>query len=199
MSEQAQLIERQGVSIAVTELAGDGPVVIVLHGLAGSSRRGSGACSIVDAWVADVEQIDGGLRPRFDADVMQRTLEAVHEPRWEEWEQLQVPTRAVFAANGMFTSDDQDELIRRSPETERVNLRGGSHDAPDGRRRHARTSHWPSTLFPVATTEPSGRTASEWVDPAVTAVTPAHPSTSHCPWLLSPAARTVPSSSRARL
>ncbi|SJM48807.1 Alpha/beta hydrolase fold [Actinomycetales bacterium JB111] len=85
--------------------------------------------AIVDAWIADLEHVDGGLAPRFDADVMQRTIEAVHEPRWEDWEQLQVPTLAVFAANGMFTRDEQDELIRRRPTTERVNLHGGSHDA----------------------------------------------------------------------
>lgn len=246
MSDQVQLIERQGVSIAVTDLAGDGPTVILLHGLAGSSRellptaqalqghrvllvdqRGHGYSTrrpadlsrsafvediievmnafapgercvlvgqsagahtaflvaatypervqslvlleghaggnsdpeeaaglgrwfaswptpfagedaareflgddaVVDAWIADFEEIDGELAPRFDADIMQHTLEAVHEPRWEEWEQLQVPTLAVFAADSMFTLEDQDELIRRRPATTRVNLRGGSHDA----------------------------------------------------------------------
>lgn len=94
-----------------------------------AAREFLGDDAIVDAWVADFEETEGGLVPRFDPGVMQRTLEAVHEPRWEEWEQLHVPTLAVFAANGMFTLDDQDELIRRRPETVRVNLRGGSHDA----------------------------------------------------------------------
>ena len=94
-----------------------------------SARKFLGDDAIVDAWVADFEELDGGLVPRFDADVMQHALEAVHEPRWQEWEQLEVATLAVFARNGMFTMDDQDELIRRRPETERVNLRGGSHDA----------------------------------------------------------------------
>lgn len=27
----------------------------------------------------------------FDATVMQRTIEAVHEPRWQEWTALRVP------------------------------------------------------------------------------------------------------------
>jgi pimeloyl-ACP methyl ester carboxylesterase len=60
---------------------------------------------------------------------MQRTIEAVHEPRWDEWESLEVPTLAVFAKDGMFSDADRDELIRRRPGTDRIDLAGGSHDA----------------------------------------------------------------------
>ncbi|MDS2173829.1 alpha/beta hydrolase [Nesterenkonia sp. CL21] len=88
---------------------------------------GSGA--IVDAWIADLEVAHEGLRPRFDADVMQRTIEAVHEPRWDEWESLGTPTLAVFAKNGMFSNAERDELVRRRPGTHRVDLSAGSHDA----------------------------------------------------------------------
>lgn len=88
---------------------------------------GSGAS--VDAWIADLEVTHGGLRPRFDADVMQHTIEAVHKPRWEEWETLRVPTLAIFAKNGMFSDAEKDELVRRRPGTERIDLSEGSHDA----------------------------------------------------------------------
>ena len=44
---------------------------------------GSGAS--VDAWIADLEVTHGGLRPRFDADVMQHTIEAVHKPAGRSW------------------------------------------------------------------------------------------------------------------
>ncbi|WP_461106932.1 alpha/beta fold hydrolase [Tessaracoccus terricola] len=71
------------MSIAVTDLGGDGPTVLLLHGLAGSSRE------------------------------LRRTAEAL----------------AVFAAHGMFSSGDKDELIRRRPATARSDLRAGSHDA----------------------------------------------------------------------
>lgn len=94
-----------------------------------AAREFLGPDAIVDAWVADLEPTVDGLVPRFDAAVMQRTIEAVHEPRWDEWEALRVPTLAVFAKHGMFSDADKDELIRRRPETHRVDLVGGSHDA----------------------------------------------------------------------
>ncbi|HIY67559.1 MAG TPA: alpha/beta hydrolase [Candidatus Agrococcus pullicola] len=94
-----------------------------------AAREFLGEDAIVDAWVADLQQTEAGLVPRFDAAVMQRTIEAVHEPRWSEWEALQVPTLTVFARHGMFSDADKDELIRRRPETIRIDLDGGSHDA----------------------------------------------------------------------
>ena len=95
----------------------------------GEARAFLGSEAIVDAWVADLEQSSAGLTPRFDADVMERTIAAVHEPRWTEWESLDVPTLAVFAGQGMFTPEAKDELIRRRPKTRRIDLVGGSHDA----------------------------------------------------------------------
>ena len=96
---------------------------------AAAARRHLGAAAIVDAWIADLEATPHGLRPRFDADVMQRTIEAVHVSRWAEWEALRVPTLAIFAKDGMFTETDKHELIRRRPTTHRVDLSTGSHDA----------------------------------------------------------------------
>ncbi|WP_017605801.1 alpha/beta fold hydrolase [Nocardiopsis alkaliphila] len=81
------------------------------------------------AWIEDLEQACGGLRPRFDPLVMERTLRAVLEPRWAEWERLEVPTLAVFAEHGMFTADQKEEMIARRPHTHRVDLPGASHDA----------------------------------------------------------------------
>lgn len=50
-----------------------------------------------------------GLVPRLDDDVMECTIAAVHQPRWAEWETLQVPTLAVFAEHGMFTPEAKDD------------------------------------------------------------------------------------------
>lgn len=94
-----------------------------------AAREFLGGDAIVDAWVADLLPTEEGLVPRFDAVVMQRTIEAVHEPRWDEWERLQVPTLAIFAKHGMFSDADKDELIRRRPETDRADLARGSQDA----------------------------------------------------------------------
>lgn len=94
-----------------------------------AAREFLGDNAIVDAWLADLRWTEGGLVPRFAPEVMRRTIEAVHEPRWAEWEALRVPTCAIFAKNGMFNDGEKDELIRRRPDTERVDLAGGSHDA----------------------------------------------------------------------
>lgn len=95
----------------------------------GEARAFLGDDAIVDAWVADLEGTSEGLVPRFDADVMERTIAAVHEPRWTEWVTLEAPTLAIFAGDGMFSVAEKDDLIRRRPTTSRADLRSGSHDA----------------------------------------------------------------------
>ena len=94
-----------------------------------SAREFLGNDAIVDAWIADLVTTPDGLVPPFDADIMERAIAAVHEPRWAEWETLKVPTLAIFAADGMFPDEDKAELIRRRPQTDRVDLDAGSHDA----------------------------------------------------------------------
>ncbi|MGP5072769.1 alpha/beta fold hydrolase [Arthrobacter rhombi] len=94
-----------------------------------TARVHLGGDAIVDAWIADLEMTQDGLAPRFDADIMERTITAVHESRWEEWENLEVPTLAIFARQGMFSTEEKDELICRRPATQRVDLADGSHDA----------------------------------------------------------------------
>lgn len=94
-----------------------------------TARVHLGGDAIVDAWIADLEMTQDGSAPRFDADIMERTITAVHESRWEEWENLEVPTLAIFARQGMFSTEEKDELICRRPATQRVDLADGSHDA----------------------------------------------------------------------
>ncbi len=94
-----------------------------------AARDFLGDDAVAKAWIVDLEATPEGLVPRFDADVMERIIAAVHEPRWAEWESLRVPVLAVFAQNGMFTAEAKNELISRRPETARVDLASGSHDA----------------------------------------------------------------------
>lgn len=95
---------------------------------ADDARAFLGESPLSEAWIRDLEPTPEGLRRRFDADVMQRTITAVHEPRWAEWEQLIVSTLAVFAENGMFSAEQKAELIRRRPGTLRADISGASHD-----------------------------------------------------------------------
>jgi len=56
-----------------------------------AARAYLGRDAIVDAWVDDLEVAPDGLRPRCDADVMKRTIEAVRVPGRAEWEALEAP------------------------------------------------------------------------------------------------------------
>jgi pimeloyl-ACP methyl ester carboxylesterase len=94
-----------------------------------AARSFLGESPLTDAWVNDLEAAPDGLRPRFDPDIMQATIAAVQADRWTEWENLTVPTLAVFAEHGMFTAEQKDELIRRRPGTRRADLSAASHDA----------------------------------------------------------------------
>jgi pimeloyl-ACP methyl ester carboxylesterase len=163
-----------GVTIAYRVVEGVEPAVVVLHGLAGSSRefldtaeglagrrvilldqRGHGhrahgdffrswAVPFVDrqeasaalgegplerAWVEDLDERADGLHPRFDADVMQATIEAVGEPRWAEWESVATPTLVPYADGGMFSEEQKAEFVRRGRAVRRVDLLAASHDA----------------------------------------------------------------------
>lgn len=81
------------------------------------------------AWADDLEQRADGFYPRFDADIMLATIEAVGRPRWAEWERIDVPVLVVFADEGMFSEDQKSELVRRGRRVERVDLHHASHDA----------------------------------------------------------------------
>ncbi|WP_460513205.1 alpha/beta fold hydrolase [Frigoribacterium salinisoli] len=81
------------------------------------------------AWVEDLEERADGLHPRFDADVLQATIEAVGEQRWAEWESIDVPTLVLYADGGMFSEEQKVEFVRRGRNVRRIDLEGASHDA----------------------------------------------------------------------
>ncbi|MFG6504554.1 alpha/beta fold hydrolase [Microbacterium sp. P05] len=95
--------------------------------LAASAALGNGP--LQRAWVDDLEQTADGLRPRFDPDVMQATIEAVSTPRWSEWESIEAPTLVVYAGCGMFTEEQKTNFVRRGRNVQRVDLDRASHDA----------------------------------------------------------------------
>ena len=94
-----------------------------------AARAFLGDSPLAKAWLEDLESTPSGLRPRFDPDIMEQTITAVHVSYWEEWEHLAVPTMAIFGEQGMFSTEQQDELIRRRPGTERAVIKGAGHDA----------------------------------------------------------------------
>lgn len=101
-----------------------------------------GQDALARSWIGHLEPSpDGGLVPSFDADVMQRVMEGVSVPRWEEWKSVTAPTTAVFAAKSMFSPGEQAEFIAARPGTRHVTLVGGSHDA-----HLDATSEWAAAL-----------------------------------------------------
>ena len=94
-----------------------------------AARAELGDGPLAEAWVADLEERPDGLHPRFDADVMQSTIEAVGTPRWAEWESVTAPTLVLYADGGMFTPEQQQEFVRRGRSVTVGRLHGASHDA----------------------------------------------------------------------
>lgn len=79
--------------------------------------------------MADLEEREDGLYPRFDADVMVRTISEVAVPRWKEWESITAPALVIYADGGMFTEEQKTQFVGRARNVTRVDLIDASHDA----------------------------------------------------------------------
>lgn len=79
------------------------------------------------AWAAGLEHRDGGWWPRFDRDVMVRTIAAAVGPRWDEWDQVTCPTLVVRGGNGYMGAEEFARMSRRERVTT-VDVPGGGHD-----------------------------------------------------------------------
>jgi pimeloyl-ACP methyl ester carboxylesterase len=83
-----------------------------------------------EAWADGLEPRDDGWWPRFDIDVMVRTLrEAVMEPSWDEWERISCPTLVVHAGDGGVVEPDlAQEMMERLPGTRLAVISDAAHD-----------------------------------------------------------------------
>ena len=94
-----------------------------------AARSVLGEGPLPDAWIADLEDRGDGLYPRFDPEVMARTLAGLMAPRWEEWQGITVPVLAVFAEHGMFSEEEKRRFVASGNDVSRSDLAGASHDA----------------------------------------------------------------------
>jgi len=94
-----------------------------------AARSVLGTGPLAQAWVADLEERDGGFYPRFDPDVMVDSINAVSVPRWTEWERVMPPTLVLYADGGMFTEEQKTRFVERRSGVARVDLVEASHDA----------------------------------------------------------------------
>jgi pimeloyl-ACP methyl ester carboxylesterase len=82
-----------------------------------------------EAWAAGLEERDDGWWPRFEVDVMVRTLrEAVARDHWHEWESIRCPTLVVRAGDGNIPLADAEAMVERLPNARLVELPGAAHD-----------------------------------------------------------------------
>ena len=81
------------------------------------------------AWTDGLEARDDGLRPRFDADVLERMLrEAVALDLWSAWERIRCPALVVRGAAGTLPPEVAREMASRLPGTRVLELAEAGHD-----------------------------------------------------------------------
>ncbi|HWS39141.1 MAG TPA: alpha/beta hydrolase [Actinoplanes sp.] len=84
---------------------------------------------ITGAWLQDLERHPDGLRPRFDADIMQAAIaEVAARPRWDEWASVTVPTLLVTAEKGMDTDAEVRRMLELRPAAGHVVVPDCGHD-----------------------------------------------------------------------
>ncbi|GGV96908.1 alpha/beta hydrolase [Streptomyces gelaticus] len=80
-------------------------------------------------WAAGLEEREGGWWPRFDRDVMVRSLaENAQRSFWHEWGQVACPTLVVLAQSSFIPAQEADEMLRRRPATTAMSVPGTGHD-----------------------------------------------------------------------
>lgn len=82
-----------------------------------------------EAWAEGLERCADGWRPRFDADVMERTLhDAVARDCWDAWERIACQTLVVRGEHGALSSEDARAMVERLPGAQLAELAGAGHD-----------------------------------------------------------------------
>ena len=70
-----------------------------------------------------------GFRPRFDVDVLQEALAAVHaQARWQEWQSITCPVTLVRGSRGSMPQQELERMTAVRPEARIVEVAGAGHD-----------------------------------------------------------------------
>ena len=91
-------------------------------------------------WADGLEQRADGLWPRFDVDVMARTLGEMQEPNtWPQWQAVTCPTLVLRAEHGVIDPEAIERIRKTRPEATVVKVAEAQHDLhlhrPDEWRR----------------------------------------------------------------
>jgi pimeloyl-ACP methyl ester carboxylesterase len=99
-----RILERAGVRLAVHDFGAKVP-----------QRSSSTASPATPRNGRRPPQREDGLWPRFDVDVMARTLrEADRRSYWQEWDRIRCPVLVVRGANGTIPPAGAQAMIARS-------------------------------------------------------------------------------------
>jgi pimeloyl-ACP methyl ester carboxylesterase len=81
------------------------------------------------AWADGLEQTQEGWSPRFDLEVMVRTLrEGTKVDHWRDWESISCPTLVVRAGEGFFPGPLLESMAERVDDGRFVNIVDAKHD-----------------------------------------------------------------------
>ncbi|MFF0475370.1 alpha/beta fold hydrolase [Streptomyces sp. NPDC004284] len=93
---------------------------------------GNGKPAVGEGWAEGLEERDGGLWPRFEPAVMERSLdELTRRAFWEEWAAVRCPALAVLGEGregGIIGGDEYAEMVRVRTGLHGVSLPGTGHD-----------------------------------------------------------------------
>lgn len=80
-------------------------------------------------WAAGLEEREDGWWPRFDRDVMVRSLaENAQRSFRHEWGQVACPTLVVLAQSSFIPAQEADEMLRQRPAAMSMSIPGTGHD-----------------------------------------------------------------------
>ncbi|MEU2076799.1 alpha/beta hydrolase [Streptomyces sp. NPDC013489] len=93
---------------------------------------GGGTDAVGEGWAGGLEERADGLWPRFDPEVMVRSLdENATRAFWDEWTALACPTLVVLGQGehgGIIGAEEYAEMVRRQPALHGTSLPGAGHD-----------------------------------------------------------------------
>ncbi|MFE1908010.1 alpha/beta fold hydrolase [Streptomyces gardneri] len=120
-----------GVQAGIAEWFADWPVPFPTREAA-VAYLGGGKRPVGEGWASGLEQRGDGLWPRFDADVMVRSLDDnARRAFWDEWTAITCPVLAVLGQGtqgGIISAEEYAEMARLRPGLHGVSVPGTGHD-----------------------------------------------------------------------
>ncbi|WP_327038008.1 alpha/beta hydrolase [Micromonospora maris] len=89
-----------------------------------------GSTPIARSWLRDLDRRTDGLWPRFEPDVMRAAIAAVADrARWDEWQQVKVPTLLVQGQNGTIPAAEVQQMLSLRSDVMHIVIPDAGHDA----------------------------------------------------------------------